>query len=158
MHGDDFLVLADSAGHEYVDTVLKQRYEFKCDGHIGPGQPKQSMNVLNRLLTYHPDNGLITYKADPRHAEALIRELGLDKAKSAQIIPAKASCSLGSSFGTPLQNCPTPSGQKTLLKWCLLWYKVETTLAGSKNESSAVSLLPVLGLVHGQFFMLEGIA
>ena len=58
VHGDDFLVLADEEGHTFVDRVLRERYEFKCDGRIGPGrQTKQSMSVLNRMVTYHPDSG-----------------------------------------------------------------------------------------------------
>eukprot|EP00435_Cladocopium_sp_Y103_P036481 s3436_g9.t1 len=81
VHGDDFLVLADEEGHAFVDQVLKKRYEFKCDGHIGPGQEKQTMSVLNRLIKYHPESGLVTHEADPRHTEALIRELHLENAK-----------------------------------------------------------------------------
>ena len=84
VHGDDFLVLADEEGHAFVDRVLRERYEFKCDGHIGPGQSKQNMSVLNRMVTYHPDSGLVTYEADPRHWEAIVRELGLEKAKPAK--------------------------------------------------------------------------
>ncbi|CAE7443546.1 unnamed protein product [Symbiodinium sp. CCMP2592] len=37
VHGDDFLVLADEDGHRFVDKILSEEYEFKCDGHIGPG-------------------------------------------------------------------------------------------------------------------------
>ena len=66
-HGDDFFVPSDEEGHEFVDQVLKSRYEFKCDGHIGPEQRKQTMSVLNCLLTYHPETGMISYEADPRH-------------------------------------------------------------------------------------------
>ena len=84
VHGDDFLVLADDEGHAFVDQALKKRYEFKRDGHIGPGQEKQTMSVLNRLVKYHPDTGLVTYEADPRHAEALIKELHLENAKPAK--------------------------------------------------------------------------
>jgi len=84
VHGDDFLVLADEEGHAIADRVLRERYEFKCGGHIGPGQTKQSMSVLNRMVTYHPDSGLVAYEADPRHCEAIVRELGLEKAKPAK--------------------------------------------------------------------------
>ena len=49
VHGDDFLVLADEEGHAIADRVLRERYEFKCGGHIGPGQTKQRMSVLNRI-------------------------------------------------------------------------------------------------------------
>lgn len=57
---------------------------LSATAHIGPGQEKQTMSVLNRLVTYHPETGMATYEADPRHAEALLRELNLEKAKSAK--------------------------------------------------------------------------
>ena len=70
VHGDDFLVLADDEGHAFVDQVLKKRYEFKCDGHIGPGQEKQTMSVLNRLVKYHPGHwtGHIRSRSAPRRS------------------------------------------------------------------------------------------
>ena len=83
VHGHDFLVLADEEGHEFVDQVLKSRYEFKCDEHIGPGRTKQTMFVLNGLLTYHLETRMIRYAADPRHSETLLGELNLEKAKPA---------------------------------------------------------------------------
>ena len=84
VHGDDFLVLADEDGHRFVDKILSEEYEFKCDGHIGPGCEKDSMTVLNRVVTYDRTTGSVTYEADPRHAEALIRDLGMETAKPAK--------------------------------------------------------------------------
>ena len=40
------------------------------------------MVVLNRLICYDKETGKVTYEADPRHVEALVRELGLEKAKA----------------------------------------------------------------------------
>ncbi|CAE7515888.1 unnamed protein product [Symbiodinium natans] len=84
VHGDDFLVLADEDGHRFVDKVLSEEYEFKCDGHIGPECEKDSMTVLNRVVSYDSQTGTVTYEADPRHAEALVRDLGLESAKAAK--------------------------------------------------------------------------
>ena len=84
VHGDDFLVLSDEDGHRFVDKILSEEYEFKCDGHIGPGCEKDSMTVLNRVVTYDRTTGTVTYEADPRHAEALIRDLGMESAKPAK--------------------------------------------------------------------------
>ncbi|CAE7372762.1 GIP, partial [Symbiodinium sp. CCMP2592] len=64
--------------------ILSEEYEFKCDGHIGPGCEKDSMTVLNRVVTYDRTTGTATYEADPRHAEALIRDLGMETAKPAK--------------------------------------------------------------------------
>ncbi|CAE7260234.1 RE2 [Symbiodinium sp. KB8] len=68
-------------GHAYVDKALKERYEYRCDGHIGPNHDNQ-MVVLNRLICYEPETGKVTYEADPRHVEALVRELNLETAKA----------------------------------------------------------------------------
>ena len=84
VHGDDFLVLADEDGHRFVDKVLSEEYEFKCDGHIGPECEKDSMTVLNRVVSNDSQTGTVTYEADPRHAEALVRDLGLESAKAAK--------------------------------------------------------------------------
>ena len=81
VHGDDFFCLADDEGHAYVDKALKERYEYRCDGHIGPNHDNQ-MVVLNRLICYEPETGKVTYEADPRHVEALVRELNLETAKA----------------------------------------------------------------------------
>ncbi|CAE7240586.1 unnamed protein product [Symbiodinium natans] len=81
VHGDDFFCLADDEGHAYLDKALSERYEYRCDGHIGPTHGDQ-MVVLNRLICYDKETGKVTYEADPRHVEALVRELGLEKAKA----------------------------------------------------------------------------
>ena len=83
VHGDDFFCLADDEGHAYLDKALKERYEYRCDGHIGPTHGEQ-MVVLNRLICYDKATGKVTYEADPRHVEALVRELSLETAKSAK--------------------------------------------------------------------------
>lgn len=81
VHGDDFFCLADDEGHAYLDKALKERYEYRCDGHIGPNHGEQ-MVVLNRLICYDKETGKVTYEADPPHVQALVRELNLESAKA----------------------------------------------------------------------------
>ena len=58
---------------------LEKSYEIKTQ-LLGPGKEDlQQVRVLNRILTWGP-NG-ISYEADPRHAEIVIKELGLTEAK-----------------------------------------------------------------------------
>ena len=40
------------------------------------------LTVLNRIVTYDHETGKVTYEADPRHAEMIIRQLNLENAKS----------------------------------------------------------------------------
>ena len=81
VHGDDFMVLADQEGQEYMHQVLKEKYEYKRDGEIGKGSRKH-LTILNRIVTYEQDTGRATYEANPRHAEMIIRQLNLQNAKS----------------------------------------------------------------------------
>ena len=80
VHGDDFLVLADQERQEYMQQVLKEKYEYRCDGEIGKGAGKH-LTILNRTVSYEQETGRVTYKADPRHAEMIIRQLNLQNAK-----------------------------------------------------------------------------
>ena len=82
VHGDDFISLSDDDGQEFLSKVLAERYEFKVVGQLGPGEgDKQEMSVLNRTLRY-VEGGTIEYEADQRHAEIIVRDLGLTEGKS----------------------------------------------------------------------------
>jgi hypothetical protein len=81
VHGDDFFVLADKKGQEFMQKVLSERYEFRCDGRIGRHAGDQ-LTVLNRLISYDRTSGQVSYEADPRHAEMIFRQLSLQNAKS----------------------------------------------------------------------------
>ena len=51
VHGDDFLVLADQERQEYMQQVLKEKYEYRCDGGIGKGSGKH-LTILNRVVCH----------------------------------------------------------------------------------------------------------
>ena len=68
-------------GQEYMQQVLKEKYEYRCDGEIGKGSGKH-LTILNRIVSYEQETGRVTYEADPRHAEMIIRQLNLQNAKS----------------------------------------------------------------------------
>ena len=112
VHGDDFLVLSDKAGQEYMQKVLQERYEFRCDGLIGKGGGSH-LTVLNRIVTYDHETGKVTYEADPRHAEMIIRQLNLENAKSV-VTPSekKKSSEVLASVGLP----PVTAEQTTLYR------------------------------------------
>ncbi len=58
---------------------MEEQYEIKSE-HLGPEDgPKQEIRVLNRVLRW-TDDGL-EYEPDQRHAELIIRDLGMDGAK-----------------------------------------------------------------------------
>ena len=83
VHGDDFFVLSDDEGQSFMQEVLKKRYEFRIDGYMGMEESDDShITVLNRLITLDKRTGAISFEADPRHAEMIIRQLGLESARA----------------------------------------------------------------------------
>ena len=112
VHGGDFLVLVDQEGQEYMQQVLKEKYEYRCDGEIGKGSGKH-LTILNRIVSYEQETGRVTYEADPRHAEMIIRQLNLQNAKSVTT-PAekKKNSEVLASVGLP----PVTAEQTTLYR------------------------------------------
>ena len=96
------MVLADQEGQEYMQQVLKEKYEYRCDGEITKGSGKH-LTILNRIVSYEQETGRVTYEADPRHAEMIIRQLNLQNAWSVTT-PAekKKSSEVLASVGFPL--------------------------------------------------------
>ena len=82
VHGDDFLCLGDDEAQATMEKLLAQKYDYKIVGGIGPDSSDgEEMCVLNRTLRFNKYTGVLTYEADQRHAELIVRELGLESAK-----------------------------------------------------------------------------
>ena len=62
VHGGDFLVIVDQEGQEYMQQVLKEKYEYRCDGEIGKGSGKH-LTILNRIVSYEQETGRVTYRS-----------------------------------------------------------------------------------------------
>ena len=83
VHGDDFTSTGTEADLRWLDGQLKSLYDIKSD-YLGPNPQNghlQELRILNRIISW-TDRG-ITYEADPRHAELLVRDLELEGAKGA---------------------------------------------------------------------------
>ena len=79
VHGDDFTSLGTDAGLDLFGYAMSKAFEVKLKGRFGHGgNDEKAMRVLNRILRIS-DHGLL-YEPDPRHAELLIRSLGLEHA------------------------------------------------------------------------------
>ena len=82
VHGDDFFVLADEEGQQYLEKLLSSRYDYRCEGAVGPEDGDGTeLCMLNRTIRYDKETGVLEYEADQRHAELIIRTLGLENAK-----------------------------------------------------------------------------
>ena len=77
IHGDDFVSVAKDADLKWLKTEIEKKYELKTQV-LGPNKPDlQEVKVLNRISRW--TTGGIKYEADPRHAELIIKDLGLSK-------------------------------------------------------------------------------
>ena len=81
VHGDDFTVAGSEQDLRWLEAQFKNKFEVKCDV-LGPkvGIQKQEIRVLNRILTWTEEG--IQYEPDQRHAELVIRDLGLTGCKA----------------------------------------------------------------------------
>ncbi len=81
VHGDDFTSTGREADLRWLDHEMRKQLELKTE-YLGPDRRRhqQQVRVLNRVLSWEEDG--LAYEADPRHAEILIRELGLEEAKA----------------------------------------------------------------------------
>ena len=85
VHGDDFTFLGCEDDLKWCTQMMKDEYEIKLRGMLGPDKhDDKKMTILNRCIEWRKNE--IWYEADPRHAEILIRELGL-KGKRAVVTP-----------------------------------------------------------------------
>ena len=61
---------------QWCTQMMKDEYEVKVRGMLGPDRKDdKKISILNRCIEWKKDE--IWYEADPRHAETLIREIGL---------------------------------------------------------------------------------
>ena len=83
VHGDDFLVLAKQEEIESFEGLLKGHYEYKRTFCIGFEEGDQSSGVfLNRVISVDNNQGRrVMIEPDSRHAQLLVRELGLEGSK-----------------------------------------------------------------------------
>ena len=80
VHGDDFAVVANSKQLQWFGEVMKSTYDIKMST-LGPDEGQvDEVRLLNRILRWTPAG--LEYEADKRHAELIVKELGLESARS----------------------------------------------------------------------------
>ena len=81
VHGDDFTALGTAENLDRYERGLATQFELKIRGRLGeaPSDDKE-IRILNRIVRILPRG--ISYEADPRHAELLVKSLGLAESKS----------------------------------------------------------------------------
>ena len=80
VHGDDFTVLGYGKDLDWFRGMIQGTFEVKFRGRIGPADEDQkSIRVLNRVIEWTQEG--IQLEPDQRHAEIIIRDLGLVQSK-----------------------------------------------------------------------------
>ena len=79
VHGDDFTSTGPESELRWLEQVFARNFEIKTD-YLGPSEGHaQEIRILNRVIQWTADG--LTYEADQRHAEILIKDLELEDAK-----------------------------------------------------------------------------
>ena len=86
VHGDDFTILGKAKDLDWFREKVQGRYEVKFRGRMGPEkEDTKSMRLLNRIIQWNEEG--IQYEADQRHAEIIVREMGIKQGKKDIVTP-----------------------------------------------------------------------
>jgi hypothetical protein len=81
VHGDDFTTVAGKLSLDWFEDELKKHYELTVGPRLGPGdQDAKEATILNRVIRWTAAG--MEYEADPRQAEKLIHECGMEGSNS----------------------------------------------------------------------------
>jgi len=85
VHGDDFTSSGPKPSLDWLENAIGERYEITIGPRLGPGkQDAKEATVLNRIVRWCGDEQgqWLEYEADPRQAERLIGDCGLEGSKA----------------------------------------------------------------------------
>ncbi len=81
VHGDDFTTVGGKESLDWFEAQLQHHYECTIGPRLGPGaEDAKECTILNRIIRWTAQG--VEYEADPRQAEALLHECGLQGANT----------------------------------------------------------------------------
>ena len=83
VHGDDFVGVGRPEELGRIRAALEDKYKLKVETLSGDKADVQEVKILNKIIRW-TERG-IELEADPRHAEIVVRELGLEGATPSKI-------------------------------------------------------------------------
>ena len=87
VHGDDFVAVGPGAAVKDIEEALAQAYKIKTETlGVGKGE-KEEVRILNRVVQLTPEG--VRLEADPRHAERVIRYMGVEAGKTSPVPGSK---------------------------------------------------------------------
>ena len=86
IHGDDFTLSGQRHELDWFRKVMAKDFTIKIKARIGPGEGgEQATRNLNRIVEY--DGNTLTYEADQRHAEVVVKGMGLSVESKSVVTP-----------------------------------------------------------------------
>ena len=90
VHGDDFTSCGPKPALDWLEKSIAEKYEITIGPRLGPGAgDAKEGRALNRIVRWCDD--CIEYEADPRQAERLVAECGLEGSKAVATPGVKAT-------------------------------------------------------------------
>ena len=83
VHGDDFVGVGRPAELSRIRAALEDKYKLKVEVLSGDKSDVQEVKILNKIVRW--TNKGVELEADPRHAEIVVRELGLRDATPSKV-------------------------------------------------------------------------
>ena len=91
VHGDDFVGAGKPKELARIRAALEEKYKLKVETLSGSDGDVREVKILNKIVRW-TESG-VELEADPRHAELVVRELGLEKATPSKVPGVKANIS-----------------------------------------------------------------
>ena len=83
VHGDDFVAIGTDKQLAKTKETLKNKYKIKVEELGRSEESKKEVKILNKIVRYTGDG--IEFEADPRHAEMVVKDLGMENAKTSRV-------------------------------------------------------------------------
>jgi hypothetical protein len=87
VHGEEFVGVGNPIELGRIRAALEDKYKLKVETLSGDKADVQEVQILNKIIRW-TDRG-VELEADPRHAEIVVRELGLEGATPSKVPGAK---------------------------------------------------------------------
>ena len=89
VHGDDFVAVGDPAHLAATEAALREKYKLKTETLGSDAADAKEVRILNKVVRMTEAG--VELEADPRHAELIVRELGLEHCKPSKAPGSKAT-------------------------------------------------------------------
>ena len=88
VHGDDFVAVGNPKQLAELEAALSEKYKIKTEMLGADQEDVKEVKILNKIVRMTADG--VEMEADPRHAELIVKELGVESCRTTRVPGAKA--------------------------------------------------------------------